>query len=384
MSPLPAALQARLDQHATAAAAAGQSASGAAPVDPAAMLAIAKMEQDAPDPVRTDAYLREDGTVDYSVFAVPSAQGAGAPRPAAVVVAETPAPLTSEQLREVQRVDPNIALQVYDTQRQITGLTDEIARLRERSDQSAQLAAKVAELEEANRALRAQQASAMAATALSDGPDAAELTAEERAMFQNPALLAAIEKVADHRASTRARQLAQQAQQRIDALEQQMRAAAEQAQVQAKAARESGLRAEVVRAHPDAETVFKDPTFADYLKQRAPFSADTLHARLNAAWQNGDAKVVSEILAAYKQERAVQAPAPAVQQYASSQPTAAPSHAAAAAQPPAVLPMLSAKKYRGVSQLYFAGKLSAAEFSVIREAYDKALREGRVVDDNKA
>lgn len=376
MSPLPKALQDRLAQHAATAAAVEQ---GAEPVagDPAALLAFAKIDAETPDPIAAENYLAADGAVDFSVFAIPNADPQPA-RPAAVVVAETPAPFTAEQLRDVQKINPDMAMQVYDTQKQVAGLTAEITKLREHSDKSAQLQAKVAELEAINQTLRAQQA---VASALSDGLDVDDLTDEERALFQDPRLLKTIQRVADTRASAMTRRLAEQTQGRLDAMEQKIQLAAQQADQQAKTSRETALRAALTQAHPDAQVVFRDPAFADYLKGVAPFSRDTLHVRLNHAWQSGDMVVVSDILTDYKRKRAEGAPPPAVPQHVPTTPSAAPSYAVTPPSPPTEKPMLSARKYAQASLAFRNGNIPVADFDKIRAAYDEALRENRVVDD---
>jgi hypothetical protein len=377
LSPLPKALQDRLAQHAAVTAGTGLDPSPTGE-DPAVMLALAKTDIEAPDPIQDIAFTTADGEVDFSVFAVPSAEPP-ATRPTATVVAETPAPFTNEQLSAVQKADPELALQVYDTQKQVAGLTAEITRLRERSDQSAQLSAKVAELEAANQALRAQQA---AASALSDGLDVADLTDEERALFQDPRLLATMQRVADTRASVMARRLAEQTQTRLDQMEARIQQAAQQAEQQAKTARESALRASLTQVHPDVQAVFKDPAFADYLKGTVPFSRDTLNARLQQAWTGGDMAVVSDIITDYKQRRAAVVPAPAVPQHVASRPSGAPTHAASQAPSPAEKPMLSASLYTRASQQYRNGKMDIVTFDKIRAAYDVAVRENRVVYDN--
>jgi len=379
VSPLPKALQDRLTQHAAVAAAVEQGAEPGAG-DPAAMLAFAKIDAETPDPFVVEGYLAADGAVDFSVFAVPTADPQQ-PRPAAVVVAETPAPFTADQLRDVQKINPDLAMQVFDTQKQVSGLTAEIAKLREHSDKSTQLQAKVAELEAINQTLRAQQA---AASALSDGLDVDDLTDEERALFQDPRLLKTIQRVADTRASAMARRLAEQTQSRLDAMEGKILQASQQAEQQAKASRESTLRAALTQAHPDAQTVFRDPAFADYLKAVAPFSRDTLHARLNHAWQSGDMAVVSDIIGDYKRKRAEAAIPPAVPQHVQTQPSAAPSYATTTHPAPTEKPMLSARKYAQASQMFRNGNIPVADFDKIRAAYDEALRENRVVDDRGA
>jgi hypothetical protein len=70
LSPLPKALQDRLAQHAAVTAGTGLDPSPTGE-DPAVMLALAKTDIEAPDPIQDIAFTTADGEVDFSVFAVP-------------------------------------------------------------------------------------------------------------------------------------------------------------------------------------------------------------------------------------------------------------------------------------------------------------------------
>ena len=375
-SPIPIDLQRRLAAHQA------ESESGAVAPSPEELMARAMEPDKAPEPAPDPSnFMTAEGAVDFSVFAVGSAADAApVATPSVAVVAESPAPLTSEQLGALQRQDPDLALRMLDTQQQVSGLREEIARLRAVSDQSNALAAKVAELEAANQQLRAQQ---QRAAALTDGIEAPELTEDDLALFQNPALLRAIERIAQKQSADMLRRHAEAAQQRLTAVEAQLREQQDHAAAAFKATQENALRAAVVQRHADVQQVFKDPAFAAFLQTKAPFSTDTLSQRLQAAWTSGAADVVSAIIDAYKQQRASAAPQPTAQPHVRTAPVAPP--AAAAPTPfPQEKPMLSAAKYAQASAMYRAGQITVEQFAAIRKAYDEAAREGRVVNDRRS
>ena len=369
MSPLPAALRQRLESFAAAA-----DASAPAP-DPA--LPTSDALDDVVMTPETPSFLRADGTVDLDVFSVPSlAATEAAPAPAPTLATQSPAPLSDDQLRQVQAVNPDLATHVFGLQSQVQGLVDQLAALRREQADAAQLRAKVTELEQANAALISAR---QQADVILDVPQVDGLSDEDRQMVQDPRLLRIIERVAAEKAAEIARSLAGQVQARMAQIETRMTQQAAQAQEAAQRSAEAGLRARIAARHPDVQNVFHDPAFAAFLQKRVPFSPTTFAQSLQASWTAGDADTISSIVDEFKRARAATAAPAAAAPVAvpASQIPAQPLAAPALPTPPAPA-MLKHSVYRQASALFRNGQLDAAKFEEIRALYNRAEREGRI------
>jgi len=360
MSTLPLALRNRLEQSDAADAA-------VAPVD------LAEQIVPAADAA---SLLRDDGTLDMSVFEVSDSE---APPPAPVVAAESPPPLSAAQMQQVREVDPSLAAHILSVQSQVQGLVEQLAAMRADQASAERLRAQIKELEAANAQLVSAR---QQADILLDIPAPPGLSDEDRQLVQDPRLLGIFERIATKHAADYAATLAARVQEKFDVLERRMQEQATQATEVAQRSADASLRARVATRHPDVQGVFHDPAFAAFLKQPVPYSRSTFGQALQASWAESDADTVCSIIDKFKQERAA-SPPPAAQ--APSAATAPPASqvpasplAATGSPAPTAPPKLRASEYRRASALFRSGRLSATDFEPIRALYDKAAAQGRV------
>jgi hypothetical protein len=375
MSPVPAALRNRLEAFDAAVREGG---------DPMAQLDIPPPDEEKIILAERPPIFNDAGELDLGAFTYSDAADSPAPQSPPSVVTQTPAPLTAAELQQVQAVDPNLATYVLGMQQQVTGLVAELASMRREQADAASLRAKLKELEDANRALVSAR---QQTDALIDLPQAEGLSAEDRQLFQDPRILAVIERAAHARAVEVARTLADQFQTKITALEARLAEQANSAAQSAQRSAEAALRANLQRSHPDADKVFHDPAFATFLQLRAPFGGGTFGEALQRAWRASQADVVADIVTEFKTRRDA----------AASTASAASSGAAPAALPatqipvvsptqtgtptPTARPTLRASLYRQASAAFRSKRLTPEEFARVKALYDLAEREGRVLED---